>query len=268
MNYIHLMPFVSARNRILALCAALVAVLLAVALFAPLPISIVMPGLTADVLGDDQGKPVITITGTETRETSGQLRMTTIAATNPDAVVRFDDVLTAWFATDQAVMPRDAVYPTGGTVKEIERHNRAEMTESQQDATAAALRQLRLSPSEVDVTLHLADVGGPSAGLMFSLGIIDKIEGNGRGGDLTGGRRIAGTGTITADGKVGPVGGVPLKEQAARRDGATVFLVPKAECADAKSELPKGLRLVPVTTLDGAVDALEALDTGGKVPSC
>ncbi|WP_431959645.1 S16 family serine protease [Actinacidiphila sp. bgisy160] len=262
------MPFASARNRILVVCAALVAALLAVALFAPLPISIVVPGLTADVLGADRGRPVITITGTETRDTSGQLRMTTIAATNPDATVRFGDVLTAWFATDQAVMPRDAVYPTGGTVKEIEQHNRAEMTESQQDATTAALRQLRLSPSDVKVTLHLADVGGPSAGLMFSLGIIDKIEGNGRGGDLTGGRRIAGTGTITAGGKVGPVGGVPLKEQAARRDGATVFLVPKAECTDAKAELPKGLRLVPVTTLDGAIDALDALDRGGEVPAC
>ena len=68
---------------------------------------------------------------------------------------------------------------------------------------------------------------------------------------------------------MGAVGGVALKTQAARRDGATVFLVPKAECGDAKSELPKGLRLVPVKTLQGAVDALEALEKGnGKVPSC
>jgi PDZ domain-containing protein len=62
---------------------------------------------------------------------------------------------------------------------------------------------------------------------------------------------------------------VALKTQAARRDGATVFLVPRAECADAKAELPKGLRLVPVTTLNGAVDALVALQKGkGSVPSC
>ncbi|MFD3450823.1 S16 family serine protease [Streptomyces sp. NPDC058691] len=262
------MPFATARSRTLAVCAALVVALLAVAAFAPLPISIVVPGLTADVLGSDQGKPVITVTGTPVRDTSGQLRMTTIAATNPDAVVRFSDVLKAWFATDKAAMPRDAVYPTGGSVKEIEQHNQAEMTESQDAATAAALSHLGIQPSKVKVGLHLADVGGPSAGLMFSLGIIDKIDGNGRGGDLTGGRRIAGTGTITPGGKVGAVGGVPLKERAARRDGATVFLVPKGECADAKAELPKGLRLVPVTTLDGAIDALEALGSGGKVPSC
>ena len=105
----------------------------------------------------------------------------------------------------------------------------------------------------MDVTLHLADVGGPSAGLFFSLGIIDKLDGNGSGGDLTGGRTIAGTGTIDADGTVGAVGGVSLKTQAARRDGATVFLVPEAECADAKAELPEGLRLIPVTTLKGAI---------------
>lgn len=65
------------------------------------------------------------------------------------------------------------------------------------------------------------------------------------------------------------MGGVALKTQAAKRDGATVFLVPKAECADAKGELPKGLRLVPVTSLKGAVSALTALESGkGSVPAC
>ena len=89
-----------------------------------------------------------------------------------------------------------------------------------------------------------------------------------RGGDLTGGRTIAGTGTIDADGKVGAVGGVALKTQAARRDGASVFLVPKAECSDARSELPEGLRLVPVTSLTDAVNALRALNRGEPAPSC
>jgi PDZ domain-containing protein len=62
---------------------------------------------------------------------------------------------------------------------------------------------------------------------------------------------------------------VALKTQAAKRDGATVFLVPKEECADAKAELPKGLRLIPVTSLKGAVSALTALESGkGSVPAC
>ncbi len=121
------------------------------------------------------------------------------------------------------------------------------MRESQDTATSAALGQLGRSAKDIKVKLSLADVGGPSAGLMFALGIVDKLDGDGAGHDLTGGRTIAGTGTITAGGKVGAVGGVPLKTQAARRDGATVFLVPRKECADARAELPKGLRLVPVT---------------------
>lgn len=262
------MPTLSRRSATLAVCAAVVAVLLAVAAFAPLPVSIVEPGLTANVLGADQGTPVITVGGTPVRKTGGQLRMVTIQATSPDASVHFTDVLKAWFKKDQAAMPRDSVYPTGGSVKDIEKANAKEMTDSQEAATTAALKHLGLSPGQVTVKLQLADVGGPSAGLLFTLGIIDKIKGDGHGGDLTGGRNIAGTGTIDASGKVGAVGGVPLKEQAARRDGATVFLVPRGECSDAKAELPHGLKLIPVDTLDGALAALAALDAGRATPAC
>jgi PDZ domain-containing protein len=245
--------------------------LLAAAAFAPLPFSLTRPGLTANVLGENKDTPVITISGAPTHQTTGQLRMTTIEATNPDTDVSLGDVLEAWFATDQAVMPRDAVYPSGQSVKEIEQHNTEQMKESQDAATEAALNYLNLTDKDIKVTLRLADVGGPSAGLLFTLGIIDKLDGDGDGGDgdLTGGRTIAGTGTIDANGEVGAVGGVALKTQAARRDGATVFLVPRAECSDAKAELPKGLRLIPVTTLKGAVNALTALESGkGSVPGC
>lgn len=256
------------RPQALAVCAAPVVALLATALFAPLPFSVAQPGMTADVLGENKGTPVITISGAPVRETSGQLRMTTIEATSPDTRVTLPDVIDSWFSTDRAVMPRDAVYPSGDTVKEIERYNRRQMEESQDEATRAALGYLGEDGKGIEVELKLADVGGPSAGLLFSLGIVDKLNGDGDGGDLTGGRVVAGTGTIDADGKVGPVGGVPLKTQAARRDGATVFLVPKAECADARAELPRGLRLIPVTTLEGAVDALVSLEKGDKVPAC
>ncbi|WP_445524318.1 YlbL family protein [Streptomyces cyslabdanicus] len=256
------------RSQALTVCALPVAALIATAVFAPLPFSVAQPGMTANVLGENKGTPVITISGAPVRSTSGQLRMTTIEATGPDAQVSLGDVIDGWFATDRAVMPRDAVYPSGDSVKEIEQHNAAQMRQSQDAATRAALKYLDVSDKNVEVTLKLADVGGPSAGLLFSLGIVDKLHGDGNGGDLTGGRTIAGTGTIDADGTVGAVGGVALKTQAAHRDGATVFLVPKAECAEAKSELPKGLRLIPVTTLKGAVNALGALETGNRVPSC
>ncbi|WP_432133280.1 MULTISPECIES: S16 family serine protease [unclassified Streptomyces] len=257
------------RPRAVALYAVPFVALLATAGLAPLPFSVAQPGMTANVLGADKGTPVITISGAPTRETSGQLRMTTIEATNPDTRITLPEVLDGWFRTDRAVMPRDSVYPSGDSVEEIQRHNTAQMEESQNDATEAALAYLKLDSDDVKVDLELADVGGPSAGLLFSLGIVDKLDGDGVGGDLTGGRVIAGTGTIDAAGRVGAVGGVALKTQAARRDGATVFLVPKAECSDAKGELPEGLRLVPVTTLRGTVAALKALASGkGSVPAC
>ncbi|MEU2159141.1 S16 family serine protease [Streptomyces sp. NPDC019396] len=253
----------------LAVCAAPVVALLAVAGLAPLPFALAQPGQTTNVLGSDQGKPVITISGAPARQPQGALRMTTIMATGPSAEVDFGDVVDAWFRSDRAVLPHDAVYPPGQSDKEIQKYNAAEMARSQNSAVQAALGYLDEDPAKVKVTLNLADVGGPSAGLLFALGIIDKIEGNGAGGDLTGGRDIAGTGTITPDGEVGAVGGVALKTQAAARDGAKVFLVPKAECMDAHAEAPKDMRLIPVTTLKDTVDALRLLDKGSdKVPTC
>ncbi|WTC18426.1 hypothetical protein OH709_22430 [Streptomyces cellulosae] len=257
------------RPQALAVCAAPAVALLATAVLAPLPFSVAQPGMTADVLGENKGQQVITISGTDVRKTTGQLRMTTIEATSPDTRVSLPQVIDSWFRTDEAVMPRDAVYPSGDDVQEIEQYNRKQMKESQDEATRAALKYLGRENQGIDISLKLADVGGPSAGLLFSLGIVDKLDGDGSGGDLTGGRVVAGTGTIDAEGRVGAVGGVPLKTQAARRDGATVFLVPRDECGEAKAELPKGLRLVPVITLKGAVDALVALEKGtGKVPAC
>ncbi|WP_328888805.1 S16 family serine protease [Streptomyces sp. NBC_00316] len=252
----------------LALCALPVVALFGVAAFAPLPFTLAQPGTTANVLGDVRGTPVISIKGAPARATSGELRMTTIIATGPTADVGMGDVIDSWFRTDRAVLPRDSVYPTGGSEKEIEKHNLEDMRESQNSAVDAAMKYLGKAPGSVDVTLRLADVGGPSAGLFFALGIVDKLDGDGSGGDLTGGRTVAGTGTIEANGKVGAVGGVSLKTQAAKRDGATVFLVPKAECREAGAELPKGLKLIPVTTLANAVSSLKALEQGHKVPSC
>ncbi|WP_030324962.1 S16 family serine protease [Streptomyces flavochromogenes] len=258
------------RPKALAVCALPVVALFAVVGLAPLPYAIAQPGTTADVLGKDKGQEVITITGAPVRPSEGQLRMTTIVATGPSTDVDLGDVTDAWFRTDRAVLPRDSVYPPGKSDAEVEKHNLGQMKESQDAATLAALDYLDEDPEKVKVNLHLADIGGPSAGLLFSLGIVEKLDGDGAGGDLTGGRVIAGTGTIDADGAVGAVGGVSLKTQAAARDGATVFLVPKAECSDAQAELPKGMRLVPVTALSDAVASLKALGQGqeSKVPSC
>ncbi|GBE65597.1 signal protein PDZ [Mycobacterium sp. MFM001] len=114
------------------------------------------------------------------------------------------------------------------------------------------------------VDFNLANVGGPSAGLMFSLAVVDKLT----SGDLAGSKFVAGTGTITADGKVGPIGGIVHKMIAARAAGATVFLVPAKNCYEASSDNLPGLQLVKVENLGQAVDALHAVTSGGQPPSC
>jgi len=114
------------------------------------------------------------------------------------------------------------------------------------------------------VDFNLANVGGPSAGLMFSLAVVDKLT----TGNLVGSTFVAGTGTISSDGKVGPIGGIAHKMVAARAAGATVFLVPAKNCYEASSDNRTGLRLVKVESLSQAVDALHAMTSGGQLPSC
>ncbi|MDQ3402960.1 MAG: PDZ domain-containing protein [Actinomycetota bacterium] len=112
--------------------------------------------------------------------------------------------------------------------------------------------------------ITLEDVGGPSAGLMFSLAIVDRLTPGGLGGDTT----IAGTGEISTQGQVGRIGGIPFKMAAAREEGATTFLVPAENCVEAKENAPDGLRLVKVETLGGAVKSLEDLQAGRDTPGC
>jgi PDZ domain-containing protein len=114
------------------------------------------------------------------------------------------------------------------------------------------------------VKISVGDIGGPSAGMMFALGIIDKLTKL----NLTGGKFIAGTGEITASGQVQPIGGIQQKMVGARNAGATVFLTPAANCPDTKGAVPAGLRLVKVSTLTQAVTYLEDLRSGQPVPSC
>jgi PDZ domain-containing protein len=118
-------------------------------------------------------------------------------------------------------------------------------------------------PFSVDLGLG-KKIGGPSAGLMFALGIIDKVG----KGDLTNGRFIAGTGTIDPTGKVGAIGGIQLKMIAARRAGATVFLAPAGNCSDVIGATPKGLDVVKVDTLHHAVQYLGDLEQNKPVPHC
>jgi PDZ domain-containing protein len=121
-----------------------------------------------------------------------------------------------------------------------------------------------VQPHPFKVSFDLDRIGGPSAGLMFALAVIDKV----RPEDLTGGKFIAGTGEIDDDGNVGAIGGIQQKMIAARRAGATVFLTPADNCLEAKQAAPKGLELARVSTLDGALAALVQIRAGRRPAAC
>ncbi|ARC56334.1 Lon protease 1 [Frondihabitans sp. 762G35] len=333
----------------------------------PAPYLIEQPGPVFNTLGsnDFDGKPtpLITVDGHETYPTTGTLDLLTVSVVgNQTQRPSWAEIVGAWFDPSKAVIPVEAIYPTGVSNKQVDQQNTLDMQQSQKSAITAALAHEgydvgtdiavsavekgspadgklekgdqivsingtkltqnsdvdslraiiadngaapatvvvdraasgggastlvteRITPVEqqgtfllgigatVDysfpftVTLKLADVGGPSAGMMFALGVIDKTT----PGSLNGGKRVAGTGTISADGAVGAIGGIRQKMYGARAAGATVFLAPSANCDEVTGHVPAGLDVYAVSTLDQSVTALETIsakgDTG-KLPTC
>jgi Lon-like protease len=110
----------------------------------------------------------------------------------------------------------------------------------------------------LEVRIQLENVGGPSAGMMFALGIYDKLT----PGELTDGEHIAGTGTIGGTGQVGAIGGVVQKMYGARDAGAEWFLAPEANCGEVAGHIPEGLDVFSVADLDDAIAAVEAIADG------
>jgi PDZ domain-containing protein len=157
----------------LTVSGVLLALLVSVAFLVPVPYVTESPGLTADTLGNDisaEGQatdtPVITIEGeAETYPTSGELRLTTVSVTNPDARVTLLQAFGAWFDDEAALLPRDVVYPPGETPEEAREQTAIDMTGSQDTSEVAAARAAGF---EVDVTTEVAEVvaDGPSDGVL------------------------------------------------------------------------------------------------------
>ncbi len=115
----------------------------------------------------------------------------------------------------------------------------------------------------IDVAIQLNNVGGPSAGMMFALGIIDTLT----PGELTGGERFAGTGTIDAQGQVGPIGGIRQKLFGARDAGADWFLAPQTNCGEVVGHIPDGIEVFSVSTLEDALSVVDTVSSGGDLDS-
>ncbi|NUS72254.1 MAG: PDZ domain-containing protein [Corynebacteriales bacterium] len=152
-------------------------------------------------------------------------------------------------------------YQRGDTQGTVDVVLEADEKDSKQGRLGIEISQEQPHPFEL--SFDLKGIGGPSAGLMFALGIIDKIDDE----DLTGGKKIAGTGTIADTGKVGAIGGIPQKMIGALDEGSTVFLTPAANCAEAKRAKPDGLTLVKVSKLDDALTALEMIRNNTGTPA-
>jgi PDZ domain-containing protein len=324
--------------------------------FVPVPFVELSPGPTFDVLGEFDGEPVISISGTPTFPTSGTLDMTTVNERGgPQQGIYVGRAVVGWVDPDIRIVPREALFPEDVSEEQVEAENVALFSDSQATSVAAALTYLdrpvdevvvvssvqgdtpadgRLEPgdeivavdgveveepeqvteevqrvepgdtvtltvvrdgSEQDVAIvtttsprdpgraylgitvgttyrapfeldiSLDGVGGPSAGLFFSLGIVDKLT----PGQLTGGRIIAGTGTITPEGAVGAIGGIEQKMPGAREAGATLFLAPEENCADVlAARVPDGLTVARVATLAEAVTTIEDYVAGRPVTPC
>jgi Lon-like protease len=110
----------------------------------------------------------------------------------------------------------------------------------------------------VKVKLQVSDIGGPSGGMMFALGIYDRLT----PGALTGGKNIAGTGTVNSLGEIGSIGGIRQKMYGAERSGATHFLAPVGNCSEVVGHIPTGLTVISVRTFDEALVAVEAIANG------
>jgi PDZ domain-containing protein len=118
----------------------------------------------------------------------------------------------------------------------------------------------------LDVQIQIENIGGPSAGMMFALAIVDKLT----PADELDGQAVAGTGTVDVDGRVGPIGGIEQKMFGAVRDGARWFLAPRANCDQVRGNIPDGLGVVAVSTLSDARAAVEAIGAGDArgLPTC
>jgi PDZ domain-containing protein len=168
--------------------------------------------------------------------------------------------------TFEIVVRRDGVEVDGAMQDDVEQTVSVTSGDNPEDAgvpyIGIGVGEYYSAGFPIDFTLE--DIGGPSAGLIFATGIVDKLTAD----DLVAGQHIAGTGTIEPDGSVGPIGGIRQKLAGARDAGATLFLMPAEHCTEAEGHIPDGLTVTPVETLADGIEAIRAFTAGETLLSC
>jgi len=236
----------------------------ALATIAPLPYAIVLPGEAQNIF-----KGVITFKGLTNYPASGRIDLMSIRVTNPDTWIFGPELVYSWISGERAVYPKSAIYPPGTTAEEESKQAKADMVTSQDKAIVAAVNYLQSHPEIMatsqsvgieraqlldskKIKFKVGETGGPSGGLVFSIGLVELLTEL----DLLQGRHIAGTGTITNRGVVGPIGGINEKITSAQKVGATIFFAP-VDNAEEIGKVPEGIKVVTVATLAQAINYLE-----------
>lgn len=260
----------------------IIGILAIIVLFLPSAYVVEEPGPTQDVLGKSSGKYVINVdnpnnpnkkaasaaSGLKSHSKSGKLLLVTVNTSGvPGYEIPNIYAVLSWFDSKEQILPREVLVPVNQNASDYKKETNKQMTSSQSSAQVAALdyakKHLNVNVKNVKVKMHIDDIGGPSAGMMYALGILNKLTGV----DLAGGKTIAGTGTIDNNGKVGAIGGIRLKMISAKRDGARWFLAPNSNCDEVVGNIPQGLNVVSVKTLDDAYKALEKIKAGKSIKS-
>ncbi|EIK75334.1 Lon protease [Gardnerella vaginalis] len=263
----------------------IIGILAIIVLFLPSAYVVEEPGPTQDVLGKSSGKYVINVdnpnnpnnpnkkaasaaSGLKSHSKSGKLLLVTVNTSGvPGYEIPNIYAVLSWFDSKKQILPREVLVPVNQNASDYKKETNKQMTSSQSSAQVAALdyakKHLNVNVKNVKVKMHIDDIGGPSAGMMYALGILNKLTGV----DLAGGKTIAGTGTIDNNGKVGAIGGIRLKMISAKRDGARWFLAPNSNCDEVVGNIPQGLNVVSVKTLDDAYKALEKIKAGKSIKS-
>lgn len=199
-----------------------------------------------------------------------------VQGSGADGVLEKGDIITSVDGTDVTSFSAlstlmDAIEPGATVSLGITRGGTAQTVQvvTTDDGNGRALIGVLLDPTfdfPVQVSIQIENIGGPSAGTMFALGIIDMLTPQ----DEAAGKVIAGTGTMDLTGTVGPIGGIRQKMAGAERDGATWFLAPADNCSEVVGHVPDGLHVVKISTLHGARLAVEAIGAGkgDTLPTC
>ena len=186
----------------------------------------------------------------------GQMYLLSIWVTNPESEILGYQVLRCWAQNDCVVVPRSVVYQRETDDKTEIATGKKEMAKSQSTAFLAAKKLLAQYHPDINlnqmtdasIKISLKNTGGPSGGLIFALGIVELFTPT----DILQGRKIAGTGTISTTGEVGPIGGVVEKIIGAKQVGAELLFISKANCDELPSQV-EGITVIAVESLDQAV---------------